>query len=126
MNNGIVVFSGILEDIWENWFSVHLPSVFKMKPIDRGSETPFVQTTCILGNPDGDIKKKRKRILGGEEDGRVSNYNADKDFKMKQNEDWAKVFCRTNVVQRIKWNNTGCLMCPRWFSKHYCSRTVTT
>ena len=56
VNNGIVVFSGILEDIWENWFSVHLPSVFKVKPIDRGGESPFGQTPFSLGNPDEDIK----------------------------------------------------------------------
>ena len=85
MNDGIAVFSGILEDIWENRFSVHLPSVFKVKPIDRGGETPFGQTHFSLGNPEGDIKKKRKRISCGEEDSRVSNDNADKDFKMKQN-----------------------------------------
>ena len=30
------------------------------------------------------------------------------------------MFCGTNVVHRIKWNNIGCLMCPRQFSKHYC------
>ena len=83
MNDGIVVFSGILEDIWENRFSVHLPSVFKVNPIDRGGETPFGQTPFSLVNPDGDIKKNRKRISGGEEDGRVSNDNSDKDFKMK-------------------------------------------
>ena len=53
-------------------------------------------------------------------DDRVSNDNADKDFKMKQNEDWVKLFCGTNVIHIIKWNNNGCLMCPRWFSKNYC------
>ena len=84
VNDGIVVFSGILEDICENKFLVHLPSVFKVKPIDRGGETPFGQTPFSLGNPDGDIKNKRKRISGGEVDGRVSNDNADKDFKMKK------------------------------------------
>ena len=107
VNDGIVVFSGILEDIRENRFSVHLPSVFKVKPIDQGGETPFGQTTFSIGNPDGDIKKMRKRISGGEVDVRVSNDNADKDFKMKQNEDWAKVSCRTNIIHRINWNNNG-------------------
>ena len=48
--------------------------------------------------------------MGGEEDDRVSNDNVDKDFKMKQNEDWTKVFCGNNVIHRIKWNNNGCLM----------------
>ena len=115
VNDGIVVFSGIMEDIWENRFSVHLPSVFKVKPINWGGDTPFGQNPFSLRNYDGNIKKKKKRILGGEEDGRVSNDNADKDFKIKQNEDRAKVFCRTNLIHRIKWNNNGCLMCPRWF-----------
>ena len=119
VNDGIVVFSGILEDIWENRFLVHLPSVIKVKPIDRGGETPFGKTPLGLGHPGGDIKKKRERILGGEVDDRVSNDNADKDFKMKKNEDWAKVFRVDNAIHRIKCNNNGCLMCRRWFSKKY-------
>ena len=52
-------------------------------------------------------------------DDRVSNDNADKDIKMKQNKDWAKVFYEDNIIHIIKWNNNGCLMCPGWFSKHY-------
>ena len=90
---------------------VHLTSVFKVMPIDRGSENPFGQNPFSLENSDRNIKKKRKRILGGEEDGRVSNDNADKDFKMKQNEDWEKVFYGANVIYRIKCNNNGCLVC---------------
>ena len=62
VNGGIVVFSGILKDIWENRFSVHLPSLLNVKQIDRGGETPFGQTPFSLENPDGNIKKKRKRI----------------------------------------------------------------
>ena len=91
MNGGIVIFSGILEYIWENRFLVHLSSLFKVKPIDRGGETLFDQTTFVLGNPVGDIKRKRKRILGGEVENRVSNDNADSDLKIP-NEDWEKVF----------------------------------
>ena len=119
VNNRIVVFSGILEDIWENRFLVHLPSVLKVKLIDRGGETPFGQTPFSLENPDRDIKRKRERISGSEEDNRVSNDNVDKYFKMKQSEDWAKVFCGTNAIHIINWNNNGYLMFPRWFSKHY-------
>ena len=29
------------------------------------------------------------------------------------------MFCEANIIHRIKWNNNGCLMYPRWFSKHY-------
>ena len=38
VNNGIFAFSGILEDIWENRFLVHLPSMFKVKLIDKAEE----------------------------------------------------------------------------------------
>ena len=55
VNDGIVVFSAILEDIWDNRFSVHFTSVFKVNPINRWGETPFVQTPLGLGNPGGDI-----------------------------------------------------------------------
>ena len=58
--------------------------------------------------------------MGEEVDDRVSNYNADKDLKMKQNEDWAKFFYGDNAINRIKWNNNGCLICLRWFSRNYC------
>ena len=80
---------------------VHFPSVFKVKPINQGGETLFSQTSFGLVNPGGDNENKRKRILGGEVDDRVSNDNADNYFKMKKNEYWAKVFCRTNVIHRI-------------------------
>ena len=92
MNNGIVVFSRILEEIWDNWFLVHLPSVFKVNSINWGDETPFGQNPFSLRNTDRGIKQKRKRISGGEVDNRVSNDSAHKDFKTKKNEDWAKVF----------------------------------
>ena len=59
VNNGIVVFSGILEDIWGNRFLVHFPYALKVKPIDLGGETPF-----SLGNFDRDIKKKRENDFG--------------------------------------------------------------
>ena len=58
--------------------------------------------------------------MGGDVEYRVSNDNADNDFKIKQNEDWAKLLCRTNFINIINWNKNGCLMCPRWFSKKYC------
>ena len=100
-------------------YSVHLPSVFKVNPIDRGSETLFVKTPFSLGNHGVDINRNRERVSGGEADGRVSNDNVDNDLKMKQNEDWAKVFRVDNAIHRIKCNNNGCLMCRRWFSKKY-------
>ena len=71
VNDGIVVFSGILEDIWENWLLVHLPSVFKVNLTNQGGESPFCQTPFSLVNPDRDNKKKRKRISCGEVVGRV-------------------------------------------------------
>ena len=61
--------------------------MFKVKSIDWGGESPFGQTPSGLGNPGGDIKRKRERILGGEVDNRVLNDNSNKDFKIKQNED---------------------------------------
>ena len=112
VNYGIVVFSGILEGIWDNRFSVHHPSVFKVKPIDPGSETPFVQTPFGLIYHDGGFIRRKKRNSGGELDNRVSNDNADKDLKMIQIEDWENVLCGSNAIHRIKWNNNGCLMCP--------------
>ena len=84
----------------------------QVNPTERGGENPFGQTPFCLVNPDGDINKKRKRISGGEEDGRVSNDIEENNFKMIQNEDWAKVFCGTNIIHIIEWNNNGCLMCP--------------
>ena len=55
VNDGIVVFSGILGDIWDNRFWVHLPYMIKVKTFDWDGETPFGQTPFRLGNPDGDI-----------------------------------------------------------------------
>ena len=80
----IFVFSGILEDIWDNRFLVHLPSVMKVTPIDRGGETPFGQTPLCLGITGGGVKRNRGINLGVEVDNRVSNDNEDKDFKMEK------------------------------------------
>ena len=60
VNYGIVVFSGIMGDIWENCYLVNLPSLYKVNPIHQGCETTFGQTPFDLGNPDRDIKKKSK------------------------------------------------------------------
>ena len=109
----IFVFSGILEDIWDNRFLVHLPSVMKVTPIDRGGETPFGQTPLCLGITGGGVKRNRGINLGVEVDNRVSNDNVDKDLKMKQNEDWEKVFCGAKAIHTINWNNNGCLLCLR-------------
>ena len=56
---------------------------------------------------------RQKRIRENNEDVRVINEKADDDLKIK-------IFCSDKGKHRLKWNNDGVLMCPRWFSRHYC------
>ena len=48
---------------------------------------------------------------------RVINEKADDELKIKKGENWGKIFCGNKGKHRVKWNNDGLLMCPRWFSR---------
>ena len=58
MNDNIVVFDNILEDIWDNRFSVNLPSVFKVIA-DR--KPPAVENPFLVGKAKEKSENKRKR-----------------------------------------------------------------
>ena len=115
MNDNIVNFSNILEDIWDNRFSVDLPSVFKIisKNGPPKVDNPFTGVKARDSN-----KQKRKRDEK-DKDNKVSNNKADDNLKMKNGESWEKIFCGKNSEHRVKWNSAGTLMYPRWFSRQY-------
>ena len=114
VNDEIVDFNIVVNDILDNRFTVILPLAFK--------HTENVETSSsVLGVPSGDQKGKRKNRgnENAERPERIWNSDQQEEFKMKDNEDW-KMFCGNKVQDRIDWNDDGCKMCPRWHSKGFC------
>ena len=110
VNDKIVDFNILVNDILDNRFTVCLLLAFK--------HTNNVETnSSVLGAPSGDQKGKRKRDSEGPE--RILNTNQQEEFKIKKGEDW-KIFCGNKTQDRIDWNDDGCKMCPRWHSKGFC------
>ena len=107
VNDNIVNFDNILEDIWDNLFTVNLPSVFK---IITKRKPPAVDNPFTGGKFHDDNGQKRKREKN--EDVRVINEKADDDLKIKTGENWGKIFCGDKGKHRVKWNNDGVLMFP--------------
>ena len=115
MNDNIVNFDNILEDIWDNRFTFNLLSVFKIianrKP--TAVDNPF--TGGKVQDRNGQKRKHEKN-----EDVRVINEKADDDLKIKKGENWRNIFCGDKGKNRVKWNNDGLIMCPLWFLRQYC------
>ena len=115
VNDNIVNFSNILEDIWDNRFSVDLPSVFK---IIANNGPPRVDNPFKVGKDRDSNRQKRKR--DEKKSNKLTNDKADDNLKTKKGESWEKIFCVKSCEHRVKWNSAGTLMCPRWFSRQYC------
>ena len=115
VNDNIVNFDNMLEDIWENCFTFNLPSVFK---IIANRKPPAVDNPFTGGKVQDNNGQKRKRE--NNEDVRVINEKVDDDLKIKKGENWGKISCGDKGKHRVKCNNDGVLMCPRWFSRQYC------
>ena len=110
LNDNIVNFDNILEDLWDNCFTVNLPSVFK---IIFNRMPPTVDNPFTEGKVQDKNRQKMKRE--NNEDVRVINEKADDDLKIKKGENWGNIFFSDKGKHRLKWNNDGVLMCPRWF-----------
>ena len=113
VNDEIVDFNIIANDILDNRFTVCLPLAFK--------HTDNVETNLsVLGAPSGDQKGKKKSRgnENTERPERIWNSDQQEEFKMKENKDW-KMFFGNKVQDRIDWNDDGYKMCPRWHSKGF-------
>ena len=115
VNNRIVVFDSILEDIWDNRFTVNLPSVFK---VIADGKPPTVDNPFTEGKAQQENRNKRK-CNSNEKSNKIINDKVDDDLKTKDDESWRMIFCGNNIKHRVTWS-PGVLMCPRWFPKQYC------
>jgi len=115
VNDDIVDFNIIVNDILDNRFSVPLPLAFKKTDIVETNTSVF--ETQKIGNPNG--KRKGKRDDDNDREKRVLNSEQVEEFKMKPDDDWRK-FCGNSAQYRVDWNDDGCKMCPRWHSKGFC------
>ena len=97
MNNNIVNFDNILEDIWDNSFTVNLPSVFKI----IANRMPPAVDNSFTGGKFQD-KNGQKRKPENNEDVRVINEKADYDLKIKKGENWGKILCGDKGKHMVK------------------------
>ena len=98
MNNNIVNFDNILEDIWDNRFTVNLPSVFKI----IANRKPPVVDNPFTGWKVQDNKGKKGKPENNE-DVRIINEKADDGLKIKKGENWGNIFCSDKGKHRVKW-----------------------
>ena len=116
VNDRIVDFDNLFEDLLDGRFSCMLPAVFKVRaPLQPPTvSNPFDQER-------GRSTKGNKRDVDKNGGGRINNENMVEDFKMKENRSWGNVFCGNNACKRISWNGDEKIkMCPRWHSRGYC------
>ena len=111
VDDRIVEFSHLTNDILNGRFSMQLPPVFQME------NSTALQ---VGGSPtsDGPPRKKAKAINSDRDDKRDHNPQQIGAFKMKNGESW-KNFCGVCQVDRPVWDGE-ILMCTRWNIKGYC------
>ena len=118
VNDRVVDFDNLFEDLLDGRFFCKLPAVFKVRaPL----QPPAVSNPFDQERDRSEEGKKRKRDdnSDGSSD-KVNNEKMIEEFKMRDAESWKIVFCGGNVCKRVDWNSDGVTMCPRWFSKVHC------
>mmetsp|Transcript_30867 Transcript_30867/g.65029 ORF Transcript_30867/g.65029 Transcript_30867/m.65029 type:complete len:658 (+) Transcript_30867:779-2752(+) len=111
VDDGIVDFSDITEQVLNGNFDRKLPPTFKTK-------TPTQQD-----NDRDDSLPPQKRSKKEEESKRrqenITNPGQCEEFKMKDDEDWSLFKNRKTLKWRPAWDDK-CKMCPRWHSRGDC------
>ena len=111
VNDQIIDFSPVFNDIMLNQFQVTLPATFtRAKTLKDNSKENEI-------NKEGEPKTKKKKgtPLGDIDADRIKkNSNIPAEFQLKEGESYKAVFARRCVEDRPKWND-NCAMCPRWW-----------
>ena len=116
VNDRVVDFDNLFEDILDCRFFCSLPAVFKVRaPLQPPAvSNPFDQERDRNG-------RGKKRGVDKVDGGRINNESMIEELKMKENESWENVFCGNNACKRISWSGDAKIkMCPRWHSRGYC------
>ena len=114
VNDSILNFGGIIEDILNNKSICNLPATF------------FRLEKEVTSTSDGGREQKKRKVQNkrngqSEEDERVFNKKPIDEFKCKGEEDW-KLLCKA-ARHKPSWpdpSNPHCKMCHRFHSKQYC------
>jgi hypothetical protein len=112
VDDRILNFGPMIEDVLDNRFNVELPASFKLSTDDE--VVPVVPGQPPLKRKKDDAKKGEKG-----EDLRIVNPNQCKDFVMKEGESWTETFCGKCAKDRPSWSSTA-RMCVRWHTKGDC------
>ena len=113
VNDNIMAFKGILDDVYDGRFAVNLPSVFKVAASGAGGDEPTCENPFETGNLGGKKGKKRNgEPLEG--DNKATHNSISSEFKIKHGESWQDVLCGDSVCHRVKLSGEK-NMCHRWF-----------
>ena len=111
IDDSIVNFKDLTNDVLNGRFTMQLPLVFMINPATDQK---------IGGRPTSDGPPTKKSRMNGErgEDKRTLNKNQIEAFKIKPKENW-RIFCGEVQKERPVWDGET-RMCHRWFIKGYC------
>jgi len=111
VDNEIVNFSDITEQVLNGNFEHELPPTFTVKnqvPSDSSQGGSLLQPTKQAKKDDN--KKNPKNIINREQC---------REFKMQEDKDWSMFKNKKTLKWRLEWKDT-CKMCPRWHSRGDC------
>jgi hypothetical protein len=129
VDDNILHFQPLIEQVHFGTFELKLPSVFSAPPPpkpDDGAAAANQKGQGNKGNQDAVEGKKKKgqqqqeREKKDEYSKRTPNPNPIEAFQMREGKTWRKTFAHKNVRGRVPWGPNDCKMCPRWYILNYC------
>ena len=122
MNDSVVDFENLLEQVLNESFHIILPVSFRKIEVAPKSEI----TSAIKSTPGGNISshlnpnqsKRGKRKSEDRNGNLVSNSAQDEDFKVKTGETWKDTFSKQLPFDRPFWDEASKVkICVRWMIK---------
>ena len=112
VNDEIINFSSIINEVVLDQFRVVLPPNFAMDKVKEDEETLIPISKKPKKNKEGKAPK--------DGDSRMDvNKDVPKEFKLLEGENYKKRFGHGNVEHRPAWDE-NCSMCPRWWTHGTC------
>ena len=113
VNDAIVNFRELVNDVILGRFNVILPATVQMKGEDLVEDGVHGEVASGLSNG------KRKREDDNSSKKSITNTERVEGLELREGESWKDVFCGEASKERVRWNKS-CFMCPRWFSRGFC------
>ena len=112
-------FKRVLELVEIGQFNCELPAQFKRIEKRKADETSDNSLLNEIKRLKSELGRRNSSNNSERTDNRIFNGNQFPDFKIRQNEDWRKVFCSKQKHGRLPQID-GVQMCPKWNVQGYC------